>query len=107
MVMAAGLAIHFVNGSSFGVIYAVAAGRRAERLRDALIGGIGWGLTLELIQSILYPGWLRITTVLQEFLVISGLGHLMYGVTLGVGVRWLLHLRPIEAATGTAFSSRD
>jgi hypothetical protein len=41
--------------------------------------------------SILYPGWLGITTVLQEFLVISSLGHLMYGVTLGLGVRWLLH----------------
>lgn len=90
-VLAAGFAIHFVNGSSFGVIYAVSAGRRARTLRDALLGGVIWGLTLELIMSILYPGWLRITTVLREFLVISGLGHVVYGVTLGLGVRWLLH----------------
>ena len=98
LVMAAGLMIHLVNGSSFGVIYAVFAGRRADTLRAALVGGVAWGLTLELIQSILYPGWLHITTVLQEFLVISGLGHLMYGVTLGLGVRWLLHRgQPREA----------
>ena len=90
-VLAAGFALHFVNGSSFGVIYAVSAGRRARTLRDALLGGVIWGLTLELIMSILYPGWLRITTVLQEFLLISSLGHLVYGVTLGLGVRRLLH----------------
>jgi hypothetical protein len=94
MVLAAGCAVHLVNGGSFGVIYAVFAGRRADTLRAALVSGIAWGLTLELIQSILYPGWLHITTVLQEFLVISGLGHLMYGVTLGLGVRRLLHQGP-------------
>jgi hypothetical protein len=90
LVMVAGYVIHFLNGSSFGVIYAIFAGRHATTLRRALIGGVLWGLTLEFIQSILYPGWLNITTVLGEFLVISGIGHIMYGVTLGLGVRWLL-----------------
>jgi hypothetical protein len=90
LVLGAGFAIHFVNGSSFGVIYTVAAGIRARRLRSALIAGIVWGLTLELIQSILYPGWLGITTVLREFMLISGLGHVAYGVTLAVGVRRIL-----------------
>ena len=90
VILAAGLAIHLVNGSSFGVIYAVFGGRRAYTLRQALIGGIAWGLTLEFVQSILYPGWLQITTVLNEFLLISGLGHVAYGASLGVGVRWLL-----------------
>jgi hypothetical protein len=41
-VLAAGFAVHFVNGSSFGVIYAVSAGRRAHTLRDALLGGVIW-----------------------------------------------------------------
>jgi hypothetical protein len=91
VVLAAGFAIHFLNGSSFGVIYAIFGGRYGTTLRRALINGMAWGLTLEFIQSILYPGWLHITTVLQEFLVISGLGHLMYGVTLGLGVHRLLH----------------
>jgi hypothetical protein len=92
-VAAAGLAVHFVNGSSFGVTYAVLGGRHARSLGAAVIGGIAWGLTLEFIQSILYPGWLQITTVLTEFLVISGLGHLAYGLTLGLGVHWLLFRR--------------
>jgi hypothetical protein len=90
LVMAAGFALHLVNGSSFGVIYAVFAGRHVHTFRAALFSGLAWGLTLEFIQSILYPGWLQITTVLKEFMVISGLGHIMYGVTLGLGVRWLL-----------------
>lgn len=102
LVMAAGLGVHFVNGSSFGVIYAVGAGRRVDTLRGALMWGVAWGLTLEFVQSILYPGWLRITTVLKEFLVISALGHLMYGLTLGFGVYWLLHLAPLRKADSPA-----
>jgi hypothetical protein len=90
VVMAAGFVVHFVNGSAFGVIYASAAGRNARTLRSAVIGGVAWGLTLEFIQSILYPGWLHITTVLGEFLLISGLGHLCYGACLGMGVRSLM-----------------
>lgn len=90
MIMAAGFAIHFLNGTSFGVIYAVFAGRHVRTLRAALISGIAWGLTLEFIQSILYPGWLGMTSLLGEFLVISGLGHVAFGASLGLGVRWLL-----------------
>lgn len=89
LVMAAGLGIHFLNGSSFGVIYATVAGRHLRNPRIAVVSGIAWGLTLEFVQSILYPGWLGITTVLREFLVISGLGHIVYGATLGLGVWWL------------------
>lgn len=90
-VMATGFAIHVLNGSTFGVIYAVFFGRHVHTLRAALLGGAIWGLTLEFVQSILYPGWLGIPAViLREFLVISGLGHIAYGAALGVGVRRLL-----------------
>jgi hypothetical protein len=89
MVMAAGLFIHFLNGSSFGMIYAIFAGRHLRTRRAAAVSGLAWGLTLELVQSILYPGWLQITTVLREFLVISGIGHVMYGLALGLGTWWL------------------
>jgi hypothetical protein len=88
--LAAGLAVHLVNGGSFGVIYAVVAGRRRLTLRAALATGIVWGLCLEIIQSILYPGWLGITTVLREFLLISSLGHVAYGSSLGLITRQLL-----------------
>jgi hypothetical protein len=83
LIMVAGFGIHALNGASFGVIYAVFAGRHVRTWRAALFSGIAWGLTLEFIQSILYPGWLRITTVIREFLVISGIGHLAYGAALG------------------------
>jgi hypothetical protein len=89
-IMVAGLAIHAVNGSTFGVIYAVFGGRHIRSRTRALAAGLAWGLMLELVQSALYPGWLRITTVLQEFLFISSVGHLAYGATLGLGVRRLL-----------------
>ena len=89
-ILSVGLVIHLVNGSSFGVIYAVFAGRHARTLRAAVTSGIVWGLTLEFIQSILYPGWLQITTVLKEFLFISAFGHVFYGISLGLGVRRLL-----------------
>ena len=100
LLMVAGYGIHFLNGSSFGVIYAIFGGRHARTLRVALLGGIAWGLTLEFIQSILYPGWLGITTVLGEFLVISGLGHIAYGASLGLGVRWLLRRETAKEVGG-------
>ena len=90
-----GAAVHLVNGSSFGLIYAVFAGRHVRTARGALGAGLAWGITLEFVQSILYPGWLRITTVLAEFLLISSLGHIVYGLSLGLGVRGLL-----ERSTG-------
>lgn len=95
LVLGAGFVIHFLNGTTFGVIYAIFAGRHVRSLRAALLTGFAWGFTLEFIQSILYPGWLGIpNVVLDEFLVISGLGHLAYGGTLGLGVRRLLARGP-------------
>jgi hypothetical protein len=89
-VMLAGMVIHFLNGTSFGVIYAIFVGRHVRTRQAAALTGLGWGLTLELVQSILYPGWLHITTVLREFLVISAVGHVTYGLTLGLGTQWFL-----------------
>lgn len=91
--MAVGLGVHILNGSTFGVIYATFAGRLALTPRSALLSGLAWGLTLEFVQSILYPGWLNITSVLDEFLIISGAGHLAYGATLGLGTYRILHQR--------------
>lgn len=100
LVMAAGAMVHVVNGVSFGVIYAALAARRPHSRRDAVVRGLAWGLTLELVQSILYPGWLGITTVLREFLVISGAGHIMYGLALGLAARRLLERGWARGAAG-------
>jgi hypothetical protein len=91
-----GFGVHVLNGSTFGVIYATFAGRFAATARTAMVSGLAWGLTLEFIQSILYPGWLNITSVLGEFLIISGAGHLAYGATLGLGTYRLLHRQRVS-----------
>jgi hypothetical protein len=107
LVLGVGFVIHMVNGCSFGVIFAMFARDRLVTARSALASGMVWGVVLELVQSILYPGWLGITTTLKEFLVISGAGHLVYGATLGIGVRGLLRagrpapLRPMPSSGAT------
>jgi hypothetical protein len=100
LVLGVGFVVHLVNGASFGVIYAMFANGRLATPRSAVLSGMAWGVVLELIQSILYPGWLGIRAVLAEFLVISGAGHLVYGATLGFGVRRLLARRPSRTAIG-------
>ena len=58
-------------------------------MKWALVSGVGWGLFLETFQLTLYPGWLNITTY-KEFVTISFLGHIVYGLVLGaLGHRWL------------------
>lgn len=43
LVFGAGFVIHFLNGTTFGVIYAIFAGRHVRTLRVALVGGMAWG----------------------------------------------------------------
>ena len=56
----------------------------------AALAGLAWAMTLYLIQSALYPGWLHITTWFNEFETIAGLGHVAFGISLGLGTWWLL-----------------
>ena len=64
------------------------AGRQSV-VRLALASGVGWGLFLETFQLRSTPGWLNITTY-KEFVTISFLGHIVYGLVLGaLGHRWL------------------
>lgn len=90
LALAFGTGFHLLNGVSFGLAYAFVFGRTAVRSgRLALVTGVGWGLFLETFQLTLYPGWLNITTY-KEFVTISFLGHIVYGLTLGaLGHRWL------------------
>ncbi|MDQ7842427.1 MAG: hypothetical protein QN141_03475 [Armatimonadota bacterium] len=83
LVSTAGIAFHCINGTGFGVAFALLLGRRG------LLAGIVWGLGLELFQLTLYPGWLEIRAF-REFARISAVGHLVYGGVLGSSCRrWL------------------
>lgn len=88
--LAAGIGFHLLNGVAFGLAYAFLFGRLAvSSLRVAIVSGVGWGLFLEAFQLTLYPGWLNIETY-REFVTITFLGHVVYGLTLGaLGHRFL------------------
>ena len=61
-------------------------------LRYAAFSGAAWGLFLETFQLTLYPQWLGISLI-DEFVRISALSHVAYGVSLGMLVRWGLRKR--------------
>ena len=87
----AGVAFHLTNGVCFGVGYTVLAGRRS------LLWAVAFGLGLEAFMLTLYPRWLQIEA-LKEFTQMSLLGHVAYGLSLGLVTKALLRDRP--AATG-------
>lgn len=88
-ILTAGWAFHLLNGTAFGVAYTLLFSVSASTTRRrALLTGLGWGLFLESFQITLYPGWLDIRAY-QEFALISGAAHLVYGATLATVARGL------------------
>lgn len=80
---AAGAVFHLVNGTGFGIAFALLV------RRPTVIKGIVWAMFLELAMIAFYPSWLQLQT-LGEFLQVSVVGHVVYGVTLGTLTRrWL------------------
>ncbi|MEU5853487.1 DUF6789 family protein [Saccharopolyspora shandongensis] len=92
---AVGFVYHLSNGVCFGIVYALVF------RRPGVLTGIAWGIVLELCMALLYPAWLRIA-VLQEFLAVSAVGHVIYGAVLGFLARRLLDRRaqPTSAPSG-------
>ncbi len=87
---AAGITLHLVNGTAFGVAFTVLFGREGRlSWQHAALFGVAWGLFLETFQITLYPGWLDIRAY-REFATISALSHVVYGATLGLTGRALL-----------------
>lgn len=84
----AGVCYHFANGVGFSIAYTIWCGRRG------VAAGVAWAFVLELFMVTLYPGWLQLAA-LDEFLQVSILGHVVYGVVLG-GVAKKLLLRADE-----------
>lgn len=80
---AAGVAFHLLNGVCFGIAYTVWFGTRGWR------AGVAFALGLEALMLAVYPGWLDLRS-LREFTQMSVLGHVGYGVVLGVTAKALL-----------------
>lgn len=72
----AGWLYHYWNGATFGVIYALTIGKRAWWW------GVGYGIVMECCMLGVFPFFLRVTNKV-DFILISMIGHLFYGATLG------------------------
>jgi hypothetical protein len=76
---AIGWAFHFWNGAAFGLVLGLATPR------PSLVLGVAWGLVLEL--ALVATSWrLLQITLTEEFLAVSAIGHLAYGVTLAAAL---------------------
>lgn len=73
----AGWTYHFWNGLAFGVFYTLAFGRRHW------IWCVGYALVIEALMLGLYPLFIRITDRV-DFIVLSMIGHVCYGLGLGL-----------------------
>lgn len=77
LAVAAGWVFHAVNGIGFAIAYVmVAAGRRWP-------WAVLYALVLEAFMVGLYPGWIGVE-LSKEFLSVSVMGHVFYGLVLGL-----------------------
>jgi hypothetical protein len=77
---AAGWAFHIWNGLSFAAMYTLAIGR------GRVLWGVVWGMLLQGLMVASYPSLFRILLD-WAFLLVSSVGHLAYGLALGVTAR--------------------
>jgi hypothetical protein len=89
--LAVGVAYHALNGLSFAVAYTIILGERG------IVAGVVWALGLETLMVTFYPGWLGLAA-LDEFVSITVVGHLIYGVALGGLARSLIRRDPLAQA---------
>jgi hypothetical protein len=81
---AVGLAYHFIlNGIGFATAYTVLVRRPHP------VTGVLWAMGLEAAMALLYPSILIIKQY-GEFLTMSVVGHLCYGLVIGGWARWRL-----------------
>lgn len=84
----AGFLYHLTNGVGFAIAYTIFLGPRAH-----IFTGIVWALMLEALMLTFYPGWLDIRAI-NEFLQVSIVGHLIYGIVLGYIAGVLFRRKP-------------
>lgn len=86
-----GTAFHVVNGIGLAVGFVVLFGGRSWR------AGVVWAVTLEAVMVALYPSWLGVKKM-DEFVTLTFLAHVAYGVTLAEVGRWWLAREPVAPA---------
>lgn len=76
-----GTAFHILNGMCFAMAYVFLFPK------SRVWKGVLWGCFLETFQLVLYPQWLAIKFK-TEFMLISSMGHIFYGMTIALIVQW-------------------
>jgi hypothetical protein len=79
--LAAGWIYHFWNGTSFGMIFALV------RPRGGPVAGLIWGVGLQLLMMITYPQIFAIRLSTPGFVPTGLIGHAVWGLVLGAGLR--------------------
>jgi hypothetical protein len=79
-----GIGYHFLNGGSFGVVYAIIAARARW------FWAIGWALVLEAGMIFIYPKAFSVNIIASSVLLSTSIiGHITYGIILGILLRRL------------------
>ena len=81
LVLTFGWVYHFWNGMSFGMMFAI------FRPRGGMISGLVWGLGLAVLMLVTYPNLLHVNPEDPGFLTADLIGHAVWGIVLGEGVR--------------------
>jgi hypothetical protein len=89
----AGTLFHIANGLGFAVGYTLVIRRPGP------VSAVVWAMVLETFTILLYPDWLGVTAI-GELFSVSVLGHLAYGLALGLLARRMLPTTPREVAHG-------
>lgn len=89
-----GLFIHYLNGASFGLVYAFVFGKR-RTARNAVLWATAWALVLELGMMTLPPmapmtGFFGARFAWPQLFLLTFVAHVFFGVTLGLLVQHFL-----------------
>lgn len=77
----AGWSYHFWDGISFGILFALLCPR------GGIPAGLAWALVLQALLLLVYPTLVGVSPGDPGFLVMGFVGHAMFGIVLGAGVR--------------------
>jgi len=79
--LVSGWIYHFWNGASFGMMFALV------RPRGGIVEGLLWAMVLQALMMAVYPHFLQARLADPGFLWSGIVGHGLWGVVLGAGVR--------------------
>jgi hypothetical protein len=79
--VALGWIYHFYNGISFAVMFAVL------KPTGGMAPGVIWALLLQALMMMVYPAFLQIRLADPGFLISGIVGHAVWGLVVGMGIR--------------------